>query len=72
MPMCVQHTVTQHSCRQRRPTTIKALKRRLVADGIAHAALVYDGDRAVAWAEYGSPEELPSIQHRKEYVATAE
>ena len=37
-----------------------------------HAALVYDGDRAVAWAEYGSPEELPNIQHRKEYLATAE
>ena len=44
----------------------RALKQRLVADGIAHAALVYDGDRAVAWAEYGSPEELPSIHHRKE------
>src|SRR4051794_32469536 len=26
----------------------RALKQRLVADGIAHAALVYDGDRAVA------------------------
>ncbi|WP_203752277.1 GNAT family N-acetyltransferase [Cellulomonas chitinilytica] len=49
----------------------RALKRRLVADGLAHAALVYDGDRAVAWAQYGSPEELPSIQHRKEYLATA-
>ena len=44
----------------------RALKQRLVADGIAHAALVYDGDRAVAWAEYGSPEELPDIHHRKE------
>ncbi len=49
----------------------RALKQRLVADGIAHAALVYDGDRAVAWAEFGSPEELPGIQHRKEYLATA-
>src|SRR4029453_6060028 len=53
-------------------STRRALKQRLVAAGIAHAALVYDGDRAVAWAEYGSPEELPSIQHRKEYVAPAE
>ncbi len=52
-------------------STRRALKQRLVADGIAHAALVYDGDRAVAWAEYGSPEELPNIHHRKEYVATA-
>jgi GNAT superfamily N-acetyltransferase len=50
----------------------RALKQRLVADGIAHAALVYDGDRAVAWAEYGSPDELPNIQHRKEYLATAD
>ena len=50
----------------------RALKQRLVADGIARAALVYDGDRAVAWAENGSPEELPNIHHRQEYVATAE
>lgn len=50
----------------------RALKQRLVAEGVAHAALVYDGDRAVAWAQFGSPEELPDIQHRKEYLATAE
>lgn len=50
----------------------RARKQRLVAEGIAHAALVYDGDRAVAWAEYGTPEELPGIHHRKEYLATAE
>jgi hypothetical protein len=50
----------------------RALKERLVAEGIAHAALVYDGDRAVAWAQYGTPEELPSIHHRKEYLATAQ
>ncbi|CAN5638870.1 hypothetical protein BH11ACT8_BH11ACT8_05230 [soil metagenome] len=50
----------------------RALKQRLVAEGVAHAALVYDGDLAVAWAEYGSPEELPGIHHRKEYDATAE
>ena len=49
----------------------KVLKKRWVDEGIAHAALVYDGDRAVAWAEYGSPDELPNIHHRKEYLATA-
>jgi hypothetical protein len=31
--------------------------------------LVFDGDVAVAWCEYGSPEELPNIYHRKEYNA---
>ena len=33
----------------------RSLKRRLVEEGRAHAALVYDGDEAVAWCEYGSP-----------------
>ncbi|MGZ6753220.1 MAG: GNAT family N-acetyltransferase [Nocardioides sp.] len=50
----------------------RALKERLVVEGVAHAALVYDEGRAVAWAEYGTPDELPDIQHRKEYLATAE
>ena len=48
----------------------RALKRRLVEEGRAHAALVFDGDEAVAWAQYGPPEELPNIHHRKEYEAT--
>jgi GNAT superfamily N-acetyltransferase len=47
----------------------RALKERLVNEGRAHAALVFDGDVAVAWCEYGPPEELPSIYHRKEYEA---
>lgn len=50
----------------------RALKQRLVADGTAHAALVHDGEQAVAWAQYGSPDELPGIHHAKEYLATAE
>ena len=45
----------------------RSLKRRLVEEGRAHAALVYAGDEAVAWCEYGSPEELPNIYHRKQY-----
>ena len=46
------------------------LKRRLVEEGRAHAALVYDGNESVAWCEYGSPEELPNIYHRKQYWAS--
>ncbi len=45
----------------------RAVKERLVSEGQAHAALVLDGDRAVGWCQYGSPEELPRIYHRKEY-----
>ncbi|GAA0942867.1 GNAT family N-acetyltransferase [Kribbella koreensis] len=47
----------------------RALKRRLVEEGRAHAALVFDGDEAVGWCEYGPPAELPNINHRKEYDA---
>ncbi|MGI8522260.1 MAG: GNAT family N-acetyltransferase [Nocardioides sp.] len=45
----------------------RTVKQRLVDQGRAHAALVFDGDEAIAWCEYGSPEELPNIYHRKEY-----
>ena len=48
----------------------RPLKERLVREGKAHAALVFDGDDAVAWCQYGSPDELPNIHHRKEYEAT--
>jgi GNAT superfamily N-acetyltransferase len=47
----------------------RAYKERLVREGKAHAALVFDGDVAVAWCEYGSPDELPNIYHLKEYNA---
>ena len=48
----------------------RAFKEQMVNDGVAHAALVMRDGRAVAWAEYGTPDELPAIHHRKEYDAT--
>ena len=45
----------------------REFKRHLVETGRAHAALVFDGDEAVAWAEYGPVDELPNIHHRKEW-----
>jgi GNAT superfamily N-acetyltransferase len=45
----------------------REFKRRLVEDDRAHAALVFDGDVAIAWAEYGPVVELPNIHHRKEW-----
>ena len=44
-------------------------KELLVRQGRAHAALVFDGDVAVGWCQFGTPEELPSIMHRKDYEA---
>lgn len=49
----------------------RAIKKRLVEEGVAHAALVMDGDEAIAWAEYGTPAELPSLHHKKQYDATS-
>lgn len=40
-----------------------------VANGDAHAALVFDGELAVGWAQYGSRDELPGISHRKDVAA---
>ena len=45
----------------------RAVKQRLVAEGRAHAAMVFDGEVAVGWLQYGTPAELPNINHRKEY-----
>lgn len=50
----------------------RELKKQLVRRGQAHAALVMIGDEAVAWAEYGTPAELPNIHHRKLYLAEAD
>ena len=44
-------------------------KEHMVREGRAHAALVFDGDVAVGWCQFGTPQELPSIYHRKEYEA---
>lgn len=44
-------------------------KKRLVDEGVAKAALVFDGGAAIAWCEYGSPDDLPNIYHRKQYDA---
>lgn len=40
-------------------------KKKLVETGCIHAALVFDGDEAVAWAQFGTVAELPNIHHRK-------
>lgn len=40
-----------------------------VADGGAHAALVFDGDTCVGWCQYGSPAELARIKALRAYRA---
>jgi GNAT superfamily N-acetyltransferase len=63
------HTLYTDKDKDRTSESNRALKERLVNEGRAHAALVFDGDLAVAWCQYGPPAELPNIYHRKEYEA---
>ncbi len=57
-----------HPERGQRGISHRAVKEQRVREGRAHAALVFDEDGlAQGWCQYGSPEELPSIKHRREY-----
>lgn len=46
----------------------RTTKQERVRSGDAHAAVVIDGDGlAQGWCQYGSPQELSRIKHRREY-----
>ncbi len=52
----------------RRGISHRDVKEQRVRSGGAHAALVLDtASRAQGWAQYGSPQELPNIKHRRRY-----
>ncbi|MGW4526842.1 GNAT family N-acetyltransferase [Amycolatopsis sp. NPDC004378] len=56
----------------RRGPVRRALKEERVRTGGAHAALVLDEDGvAQGWCQYGGPDELPRIKHRREYEKDA-
>ena len=40
-----------------------------VREGRAYAALVFDGETCVGWCQFGPPEELPRIKHKRAYLA---
>ncbi len=46
----------------------RRIKEQLVREGRSRAALVLDGDEVVAWCQFGTPDELPNIYHRKQYL----
>lgn len=37
--------------------------------GRAQAAMVFEGETAVGWCQFGRTDELPNIKHRKQYEA---
>lgn len=42
-------------------------KERLVREGRAQAAMVFEGEDAVGWCQFGPATELRNIKHRKQY-----
>lgn len=47
----------------------REFKKKLVEADQTHAALVFDGEEAIAWAQFGTVKELPNIHHRKQWEA---
>lgn len=58
---------TLHSEKERTFEGNRPLKKLLMDEGRAHAAQAMDDAEAIGWCNYGSPEELPNIYHRKQY-----
>ena len=52
---------------KRTPGEYRAMKEARVREGRAHAALVFDGEDAVGWCQFGPTAELPNIRSRKVY-----
>lgn len=61
---CWFHNATSADRRTNGGGDWRGYKQQLVNEGKAHAALVFDGDTAVGWCEFGPPQELPGIFHR--------
>lgn len=55
--------------RQKTAAQNRAEKECRVREGRAHAALVYDGENAVGWCQFGPTKELPRIKLKKDYLA---
>ncbi len=61
-----------HAERDQRGLDHRAAKEERVRTDRAHAALVFDADGvARGWCQYGSPDELPRIKHRRAYEQDA-
>lgn len=52
---------------ERKELGTRGFKHLLVQQNRTHAAVVFNGDEAIAWAQYGPVAELPNIHHRKEW-----
>ncbi len=54
--------------RHKTPGQNRSEKECRVREGRAHAALVYDAATCVGWCQFGPPDELPRIKHKRAYL----
>ena len=54
---------------ERRQLGNREFKHQLVQQDRTHAAIVFDDNQAVAWAQFGIVDELANIHHRKQWEA---
>ena len=59
---CMGFHPKEHDARGKRERKLER-----VCNGTAHAALVFEGDDCVGWAQFGAPDEVPRIKNRAEY-----
>jgi GNAT superfamily N-acetyltransferase len=55
--------------RHKTPEQNRTEKECRVREGRAHAALVYEGDIALGWCQFGPPDEIPRIKRKHAYLA---
>jgi len=63
---CISFHLTGNETK-RGAAAYRAMKQRLVREGRAHAALVFDGPNAVGWCQFGPTAELPNIRSKRAY-----
>jgi ribosomal protein S18 acetylase RimI-like enzyme len=57
--------------RHKTPEQNRSEKSERVRSGRAHAALVFADGLCVGWCQFGSPDDLPRIKHKRAYLAGA-
>ena len=55
--------------RHKTPEQNRRAKECRVREGRAHAALVFERDTCMGWCQFGPPEELPRVKHKRAYLA---
>jgi len=48
----------------------RCYKKKLIDEDKTHACLIFTNDECIGWCQFGTPEELPNIYHKKQVEST--